>query len=95
MKNTIIGVDLAKEVIQVCVWFPSINGRLLRTIQAKLISAKLLGTVRQNQKTDKNNALTIAQAFISLFEQFCCGQRGPHTLPINEVYHAGNTPVEI
>ena len=29
---------------------------------ARLISAKLVSTVRQNQKTDKNDALAIAQA---------------------------------
>ena len=30
--------------------------------EARLISAKLVATVRQNQKTDKNDALAIVQA---------------------------------
>ena len=98
MKNTTIGVDLAKEVIQVCIY---INKRvhsnqemthnefllwLFKTKpttvifeacgtsnywkqkaleaghDARLISAELVATVRQNQKTDKNDALAIVQA---------------------------------
>ena len=98
MKHTMIGVDLAKEVIQVCIytnkkvhsnkemthneflhWLfktkPSIiifeacgtsNYWKQRAIEAghdaRLISAKLVATVRQNQKTDKNDALAIVQA---------------------------------
>lgn len=98
MKHTTIGVDLAKEVIQVCIYT---NNKVLSnqemthhefltwlfqtkptTIvfeacgtsnywkqkaieaghEALLISAKLVATVRQNQKTDKNDALAIVQA---------------------------------
>ena len=98
MKNTIIGVDLAKDVIQVCIYTNkrvhsnkemTHNEFLLwlfttkpTTIifeacgtsnywkqkaleaghEARLISAKLVATVRQNQKTDKNDALAIVQA---------------------------------
>ena len=98
MKNTIIGVDLAKDVIQVCIYTNNSvhsnkemthNDFLLwlfttkpTTIifeacgtsnywkqkaleaghEARLISAKLVATVRQNQKTDKNDALAIVQA---------------------------------
>jgi len=98
MNNTMIGVDLAKEVIQVCIytnqrvhsnkemthnefllWLfktkPSIiifeacgtsNYWKQKAIEAghkaRLISAKLVATVRQNQKTDKNDALAIVQA---------------------------------
>lgn len=98
MNNTMIGVDLAKEVIQVCIytnqrvhsnkemthnefllWIfkakPSIiifeacgtpNYWKQKAIEAgheaRLISAKLVATVRQNQKTDKNDALAIVQA---------------------------------
>ena len=98
MKNTMVGVDLAKEVIQVCIYR---NNKVLSNIEmtpneflcwlvnakpvtiifeacgtsnywkqkatnaghdARLISAKLVSTVRQNQKTDKNDALAIVQA---------------------------------
>ncbi len=98
MKNTIVGVDLAKEVIQVCIYT---NKKVRSNVemthhefllwlfkakptfivfeacgtsnywkqkaieaghQAELISAKLVATVRQNQKTDKNDALAIIQA---------------------------------
>jgi len=98
MKNTKIGVDLAKEVIQVCIYTNNSvhsnkemthNDFLLwlfntkpTTIifeacgtsnfwkqkaieaghEARLISAKLVATVRQNQRTDKNDALAIVQA---------------------------------
>ena len=98
MKNTIAGVDLAKDVIQVCIcknnkvhsntemahrefltWlFKSKPMTLIfeacgtsnywkqRAIEAghdaRLISAKLVASIRQNQKTDKNDALAIAQA---------------------------------
>jgi len=98
MKNTTVGVDLAKNVIQVCVYK---NRKVLSNTELKhhefiewlfnahsttivfeacstsnywkqkaieaghsvhLISAKLVSTVRQNQKTDKNDALAIVQA---------------------------------
>ncbi len=98
MKNTIIGVDLAKEVIQVCIYtnkkvhsnkemthkeflawlFMEKPTRIIfeacgtsnywkqKATEAghkpELISAKLVATVRQNQKTDKNDALAIVQA---------------------------------
>lgn len=98
MKNTMVGVDLAKEVIQVCIYT---NKKVRSNVEmthheflewlfkskptfivfeacgtsnywkqkaieaghkAELISAKLVSTVRQNQKTDKNDALAIIQA---------------------------------
>jgi len=98
MKNTIVGVDLAKEVIQVCIytnkkvtsnkevahheflsWLFTTKPTTLvfeacgtsnywqqKAIEAgheaHLISAKLVSTVRQNQKTDKYDALAIVQA---------------------------------
>ena len=98
MNNTMVGVDLAKDVIQVCIytnksvhsnkemthnefllWLfnakPTIvifeacgtsNYWKQKAIEAghdaRLISAKLVATVRQNQKTDKNDALAIVQA---------------------------------
>ena len=98
MKNTIAGIDLAKEVIQVCIcaknkvysntdmshsefliWlFKSKSMTVIfeacgtsnywkqRAIEAghdaRLISAKLVSSIRQNQKTDKNDALAIVQA---------------------------------
>ncbi len=98
MHNTIVGVDLAKDVIQVCVikhkkvlsneemtprnfsiWLanhqPSMvvfeacatsnywkQRALVCGHDAKLISAKLVAHIRQNQKTDKNDALAIVQA---------------------------------
>ena len=98
MKHTIAGVDLAKEVIQICIYthkkvhsnkevthreflswlFTTKPMRLVfeacgtsndwkqRAIEAgheaHFISAKRVSTVRQNQKTDKNDALTIVQA---------------------------------
>jgi transposase len=98
MYDTKVGVDLAKEVIQVClykgkkvrsnvemtpnefqIWL--IKQKPLTIIfeacgtsnywkqkaleaghDARLISAKLVSVVRQNQKTDKNDALAIIQA---------------------------------
>lgn len=98
MNNTIVGVDLAKNVIQVCIvknnqvvsneevipeqfmqWL--INTKPVTIIfeacgmsnywkqealkhghDAKLVSAKLVSMIRQNQKTDKNDALAVAQA---------------------------------
>ena len=98
MNNTIVGVDLAKDVIQVCVyankkvesntemarhefheWLLNTSNTTLvfeacgtsnywkqRAVQAghvaHLISAELVSTIRQNQKTDKNDALAIVQA---------------------------------
>ncbi len=98
MKNTIAGIDLAKEVIQVCIctnnkvhsniemthhefllWLFKTKSMTIvfeacgtsnywkqRAIEAKhdarLISAKLVASIRQNQKTDKNDALAIVQA---------------------------------
>ena len=98
MKNTIVGVDLAKDVIQVCVFtnkkvrsnsemtpleFMDLLARSQPLIivfeacgtsnywkqkaitlghDARLISAKLVSAIRQNQKTDKNDALAIVQA---------------------------------
>ena len=98
MYRTKVGVDLAKKVIQVCIYRDKkvlsnvemtpdeflcwlINAKpatiifeacgtsnywLQRAIEAghdaRLISAKLVSTVRQNQKTDKNDALAIIQA---------------------------------
>lgn len=98
MNNTTVGVDLAKDVIQVCVFT---NNKVLSNTEmtpseftawlanlkpttivfeacgtsnywkqkaislshdARLISAKLVSAVRQNQKTDKNDALAIVQA---------------------------------
>lgn len=98
MNNTMVGADLAKEVIQVCTYtnkkvhsniemthheflewlFSSKPTRIVfeacgmsnywkqKAVEAghrcDLISAKLVSTVRQNQKTDKNDALAIVQA---------------------------------
>jgi len=98
MKNTTVGVDLAKNVIQVCVckntkvvsntelthhefleWLFNTQSTTIvfeacsnsnywkqKALEAghsaHLISAKLVSTVRQNQKTDKNDALAIVQA---------------------------------
>jgi len=97
MYRTRVGVDLAKEVIQVCIYrnkkvqsniemTPSeflcwlVNAKPVTIIfeacgtsnywrqkaieaghDARLISAKLVSVVRQNQKTDKNDALAIVQ----------------------------------
>lgn len=98
MKNTIVGVDLAKNIIQVCVYTNKkvhsntemtpdefiawlANSTPITVVfeacgtsnywkqkaiflghDARLISAKLVGAIRQNQKTDKNDALAIVQA---------------------------------
>ena len=97
MYRTRVGVDLAKKVIQVCIYrnkkvqsniemTPSeflcwlVNAKPATIIfeacgtsnywrqkaiesghDARLISAKLVSVVRQNQKTDKNDALAIVQ----------------------------------
>ena len=98
MHNTISGVDLAKNEIQVCVCKHNKvrSNKAMTPLQftdwlakskpmtivfeacgtsnywkqtaleyghdARLISAKLVSSVRQNQKTDKNDALAIVQA---------------------------------
>jgi len=98
MKHTIVGVDLAKDVIQICVvkrnkvisneeisadeftaWLAIQKPATLvfeacgtsnywkqiairHGHDARLISAKLVAKIRQNQKTDRNDALAIVQA---------------------------------
>lgn len=98
MKHTITGVDLAKDVIQVCVvnrnkvqfnkemsvqafssWLARSKPMLIvfetcstsnywkqQAIEmghdARLVSAKLVSKIRENQKTDRNDALAVAQA---------------------------------
>jgi len=98
MKNTIAGVDLAKNVIQVClvnnnkvisneeltsqqfmIWLHNSKPitivfeacsmsnywkqeALKRGHDARLVSARLVSMIRQNQKTDRNDALAVAQA---------------------------------
>lgn len=98
MKHTITGVDLAKDIIQVCVvkrnkvqfnkemspqefssWLAKSKPMLIvfetcstsnywkqQAIamghDARLVSAKLVSKIRENQKTDKNDALAVAQA---------------------------------
>lgn len=98
MNNTITGVDLAKDEIQVCTckrnkvqsnrdmtptdfssWLATSTPTMIvfeacstsnywkqlalsHGHDARLISAKLVSNVRQNQKTDKNDALAIVQA---------------------------------
>lgn len=98
MNNTIVGVDLAKELIQVCVYTNKkvqfneemtlvqfalwlLNAKPVTIVfeacgmsnywkqratimghNALIISAKLVSTIRQNQKTDANDALAIVQA---------------------------------
>lgn len=98
MNNSIVGVNLAKDVIQVCIFkgkkmqsnkemtpsnfmersinsqpstvvFEACGTSNYRNQQAtkyghdsRLISARLVDTVRQNQKNDKNDALAIVQA---------------------------------
>jgi len=100
MNNSIVGVDLAKDVIQVCIFkgkkvqsnkemTPSnfmewlINSQPSTVVfeacgtsnywnqqatkyghDSRLISARLVDTVRQNQKNDKNDALAIVQTKI-------------------------------
>ncbi len=96
MHSTIIGVDLAKDVIQVCIvkdtkvlsnkemipkefinWLANYPKAMVvfeacalsnywkqKALEfghdARLISAKLVAQIRQNQKMDKNDALAIA-----------------------------------
>ena len=110
MKNTIVGVDLAKDVIQVCVFTnkkvrsntemtPSEFTAFLANANsttivfeacgtsnywkqkaisldhdARLISAKLVAAVRQNQKTDQNDALAIVQASLLPDVAFIAGK---------------------
>lgn len=109
-NNTTVDVDLARNVIQVCVFFknkvlsntemtPSeftlwlIKHRRAIVVfeacgssnywkqkaaslghDARLISATLVSTVRQNQKTDKNDALAIVQASLLPDVQFISGK---------------------
>ena len=97
MKKTIVGVDLAKKVFQVCVvetsqiisndemsptqftsWLVMAKSAAIvfeccatsnywkqvakdKGHDARIISAKLVSQIRQNQKTDKNDALAIVQ----------------------------------
>lgn len=110
MNSSIVGVDLAKNVIQVCVvkrnkvlsnkemtplqfqaWLQ--EAKPIRVVfeacstsnywkqvaeqyghDAKLISAKLVSTVRQQQKTDRNDALAVAQASQLTQVQFIKGK---------------------
>lgn len=110
MKHTVVGVDLAKDVIQVCVFInkkvhsnsemtpcefinflaKSISSTIVfeacgtsnywkqKAISlghdARLISAKLVSAVRQNQKTDKNDALAIVQAALLPSVTFISGK---------------------
>ncbi len=110
MNNTIVGVDLAKKVIQVCVvkrhkvllneamsasefslWLAtqssvvivfeacSMSNYWKQKAQehghiARLISTRLVAAVRQQQKTDKNDALAIAQAAQLPEVQFISGK---------------------
>lgn len=98
MKRTIVGVDLAKNVIQICVARGNkvVSNDEVPTVQftswlamakpaiivfescamsnywkqiatenghdASIVSARLVSQIRQNQKTDKNDALAIVQA---------------------------------
>jgi len=112
MKNytTTVGVDLAKDVIQVCVFS---NNKVRSNIEmtpseftqgmicqkpsvfvfagcgssnywkqkaaslghdSRLISAKLVNSIRQNQKTDKNDALAILQAAMLPGVNFVAGK---------------------
>jgi len=110
MNSTIVGVDLAKEVFQVCVvedggvsynvemspinfehWlytkspltivFETCGASnywkqkaLKYGHNARLISARLVSTVRQNQKNDHNDALAIAQAALLPEVNFVSGK---------------------
>lgn len=110
MKNTIAGVDLAKEVFQVCLytnkkvhsneemthhefalWLRKMKSMTIVfeacassnywkqvSIDAghtvHLISAKLVAAIRQNQKTDSNDALAIVQASLLPDVQFINGK---------------------
>jgi len=110
MNNTIIGVDLAKYVLQICVvksnkmlsnkeinvqefraWlFKTKKATLIFEScatsnywqqvareaghDARIISAKLVANIRQQQKTDKNDALAIVQASQLVSIQFIEGK---------------------
>lgn len=110
MNNTIIGVDLAKEVIQVCVYTNNkVRSNIEMTPQeftnylanltpcmvvfeacgtsnfwkqqairlghdGRLICPKLVRSVRQNQKTDKNDALAVVQAALLPEVNFIAGK---------------------
>ncbi len=98
MNPTIVGVDLAKKVIQICVvkankivsndeissahfisWLAQAKPAVIvfeacatsnywkqvakdQGHDARIISTQLVSQIRQNQKTDKNDALAIVQA---------------------------------
>ena len=113
MNNTTVGVDLAKNVIQLCTFS---KGKIVSNIeittsefelwlvnttprrvvfeacgtsnywkqranklghQALLISAKLVNSVRQQQKNDKNDALAIVQASLLPGVKFIQGKTIP------------------
>ena len=110
MNKTTVGVDLAKNVIQVCIyrnkkvqsntemtsdeflsWLVTSKPVLIvfeacgmsnywkqratdSGHDARLISAKLVSAVRQNQKTDKNDALAIVQASLLPEVRFISGK---------------------
>lgn len=110
MNNTIVGVDLAKDVIQVCIYsnkkvrsntemtptdflnwlVTSAPSRVVFEAcgtsnywkqkateyghDARLISAKLVSTVRQNQKNDRNDALAVIQASLLPDIKFISGK---------------------
>lgn len=110
MNNTRVGVDLAKDVIQVCIFTNNkvlsntemtpnefslwlINAKPVKIIfeacgtsnywkqvaiavghDAKLICPKLVSTVRQKQKTDKNDAVAIVQASLIPSITFIAGK---------------------
>ncbi|WP_010430739.1 IS110 family transposase [Vibrio cyclitrophicus] len=110
MENTIVGVDLAKKVIQVCKTTNRtvrsneemtpheftlflVNSKPMTVVfeacstssywkqqalrnghDAKLVSTKLVASVRQSQKTDKNDALAIVQAALLPDVNFILGK---------------------
>lgn len=110
MNSNIVGVDLAKKVIQVCIikrrsvisntemtpeeftCFLAKSKRLIIVFEAcassnywkqaalsyghdaRLISAKLVSKIRQHQKTDKNDALSVVQASQLIDVQFIQGK---------------------
>lgn len=109
-KNTIIGVDLSKNVIQVCTvsrnkvisneslcasefghWLTQHKPSIIvfeacatsnywvqfsrdHGHDARLISAKLVSGIRQNQKTDRNDALAVVQASQLVDVRFIMGK---------------------
>lgn len=110
MKRSIVGVDLAKHSIQVCIytnqrvrsnkemtpdefmqWLVQSKPAMIvfetcstanywqqvavsTGHQARQVSAKLVSAVRQNQKTDKNDALAIVQASLLPDIKFVAGK---------------------